>query len=61
MQTIHLEITDRDYTLILGALAECVAAIEGWELALRVGGDADELATVSEKIRTQGERQGARQ
>lgn len=61
MQTIHLEITDRDYTLILGALAECVGAIEAWELVLRVGGNADELATVSDKIRAQGKRQGAQE
>ena len=61
MQTIHLELTDQDYTLILGALRECVASIEEWELRLRVGGTAAELALLSDKVRDQGDQQGVQE
>ena len=59
MQTITLQISEHDYTLILGALRECVGAIEAWELPVRVGGTADQIVNVSAKVRVQGEQQGA--
>jgi hypothetical protein len=61
MDSITLTICERDYTLILGALRECVGAIEGWELPVRVGGTAAKITATSLKVRAQGEEQGARE
>jgi hypothetical protein len=59
METITLQVSETDYTIILGALREAPAAIEDWELRIRVGGTSEEITRVSLKIREQGERQGA--
>ena len=56
---MQLEVSEGEFTILLGALREACATIEAWELALRVGGDADAITRLSLKIRAQGEAQGA--
>lgn len=58
MRTIELQVSEHDYTVILGALRESAAAIEDWELRTRVGGTRDEITALSLKIRAQGDAQG---
>ena len=59
MKTVQLEVSEDEFTIVLGALREACAAIEPWELALRVGGDAEAITSLSLKLRAQGEAQGA--
>lgn len=58
MRAIDLRVSEHDYTLILGALRESAAAIEDWELRIRVGGTSAELTALSLKVRRQGDEQG---
>ena len=59
MKTVRLEVSEEEFSIVLGALREACASIETWELGLRVGGDADAITRLSLKIREQGEAQGA--
>ncbi len=61
MQTITLKVSERDYTIILGALREVSVAIEPWELATRVGGSEADIDNLHLRIQEQGERQGAQE
>ena len=55
MQTITLEITQQDYTIILGALRESCVAIDREEIHSRIGGTAAQILETSLKIRHQGD------
>lgn len=58
MGTVTLQISEHDYTVILGALRESAAAIEDWELQTRVGGTRGQITDLSLKIQAQGAAQG---
>lgn len=56
---INLQLSQRDYILILGVLRESATVIPDRELRTRIATTEAELAALGTKIRAQGSEQGA--
>ena len=59
MQTFKFDLSEREYRIVLGAIVEVIGAIHADELPLRVGASVNEIGAVFDKVRSQGEQQGA--
>ncbi|MES2291403.1 MAG: hypothetical protein V4530_16890 [Pseudomonadota bacterium] len=60
-KTIKFELSERNYLLLINALREVASGIADRELRTRVGGTADELNALGQRIRAQadqGDRNG---